>query len=53
MCIRDSPIILGAYYFGWGLAGIWVGQLAQVLARLVGVVARFRSMKWASERNVA
>lgn len=41
------PIILASGAFGWGLTGIWVGQLAQVLARLVGVVWRFRSMRWA------
>ncbi|OEY03796.1 MATE family efflux transporter [Corynebacterium sp. BCW_4722] len=41
------PIILASYAFGWGLTGIWVGQLGQVLARLVGVVWRFNSMKWA------
>lgn len=41
------PIILAAGAFGWGLTGIWVGQLAQVVARLVGVVWRFRSMRWA------
>lgn len=41
------PIILAAGAFGWGLTGIWIGQLAQVTARLVGVVWRFRSMRWA------
>lgn len=41
------PIILAAGAFGWGLTGIWVGQLAQVVARLIGVVWRFRSMRWA------
>ena len=41
------PIILAAGAFGWGLTGIWVGQLGQVLVRLVGVVLRFRSMRWA------
>ena len=41
------PIILAAGVFGWGLTGIWVGQLAQVATRLVGVVWRFRSMRWA------
>lgn len=41
------PIIVGSYFFGWGLTGIWVGQLAQVVTRLIGVVWRFRSMKWA------
>lgn len=42
------PIILASGVFGWGLTGIWVGQLGQVLARLVGVVWRFRSMRWAA-----
>lgn len=41
------PIILAAGAFGWGLTGIWVGQLGQVVARLIGVVWRFRSMRWA------
>jgi len=41
------PIILAAGVFGWGLTGIWVGQLGQVVARLIGVVWRFRSMRWA------
>ncbi|WP_228496173.1 MATE family efflux transporter [Corynebacterium afermentans] len=41
------PIILAAGVFGWGLTGIWVGQLAQVATRLIGVVWRFRSMRWA------
>ena len=41
------PIILASGAFGWGLTGIWVGQLGQVVARLVGVVWRFRSMRWA------
>ena len=41
------PIIVASGVFGWGLTGIWVGQLAQVVVRLVGVVWRFRSMRWA------
>lgn len=41
------PIIVLSAVFGWGLTGIWVGQLAQVVARLVGVVWRFNSMRWA------
>lgn len=41
------PIILASGAFGWGLTGIWVGQLGQVVARLIGVVWRFRSMRWA------
>lgn len=41
------PLTLLSVRFGWGLAGIWAGQLAMVLIRLAGVVARFRSMRWA------
>ena len=41
------PITLMSIAFGWGLTGIWVGQLASVVLRLIGVVVRFRSMKWA------
>lgn len=41
------PIIVASGIFAWGLTGIWVGQLAQVVVRLVGVVWRFRSMRWA------
>ena len=41
------PIILASGAFGWGLTGIWVGQLGQVVARLIGVAWRFRSMRWA------
>ena len=41
------PITLMSIAFGWGLTGIWVGQLASVVLRLIGVVVRLRSMKWA------
>ena len=41
------PVVLLSLHFGWGLAGIWAGHLLSVLIRLVGVVTRFRSMKWA------
>ncbi len=41
------PIIIASGFFGWGLTGIWAGQLGQILVRLVGVVHRFRSMRWA------
>lgn len=41
------PIIVLSAVFGWGLTGIWAGQLTQVVARLVGVVWRFNSMRWA------
>lgn len=41
------PLTLLSVEFGWGLAGIWCGQLAMVCIRLIGVTARFRSMRWA------
>lgn len=41
------PITLLAMAFGWGLAGVWAGLAASIVIRLVGVVLRFRSMKWA------
>ncbi|MDY5785193.1 MULTISPECIES: MATE family efflux transporter [unclassified Corynebacterium] len=41
------PLVVASLLFGWGLAGLWVGHLLSVLMRLVGVVARFRSQKWA------
>ncbi|EEI16801.1 MATE family efflux transporter [Corynebacterium lipophiloflavum] len=41
------PVTLAAAAFGWGLPGVWAGLLASVVIRLVGVVGRFRSMKWA------
>lgn len=41
------PLTLLSVRFGWGLTGIWAGQLAMVLIRLVGVSLRFRSMRWA------
>ena len=41
------PLTLLAMAFGWGLAGVWAGLAASIVIRLVGVVLRFRSMKWA------
>ena len=41
------PLVLAAHFLGWGLAGIWAGHVVSVVLRLVGVVTRFRSMKWA------
>ncbi len=35
-----------------GLTGIWAGLLAFILIRLVAVVLRFRSMRWAVVHNV-
>ncbi len=41
------PLVFLSLSFGWGLAGIWAGHLISVVLRLAGVVARFRSMRWA------
>lgn len=41
------PLTLLSMWLGWGLAGVWVGYFVSVVLRLVGVLWRFRSMKWA------
>lgn len=41
------PLIGVSSLAGWGLTGIWAGQLVALLIRLGGVVHRFASMKWA------
>lgn len=41
------PLTLLSVYFGWGLAGIWAGHCGSIVVRLVGVVWRFQSMRWA------
>lgn len=41
------PVTLASLWFGWGLSGVWAGLAASVALRLVGVVLRFRSEKWA------
>jgi putative MATE family efflux protein len=41
------PLIWSALAFGWGLAGIWSGLAGFMLVRLVAVLARLRSGRWA------
>jgi putative MATE family efflux protein len=41
------PAIWASFAFGWGLVGIWAGLTAFVLARLVAVVWRLRTGRWA------
>ena len=41
------PAIWLSYALDGGLSGIWIGLLAFIAIRLVAVVQRFRSMKWA------
>lgn len=41
------PGIAIAYFAGTGLTGIWCGLAAMIVMRLVGVVWRFQSMRWA------
>lgn len=40
------PPVWLAWYFGWGLTGIWCGLLAFMLLRLVFVTLRYRSDDW-------
>jgi len=41
------PLIWASLAFGWGLAGIWSGLAAFMLVRLVAVLLRVRSGRWA------
>lgn len=41
------PLIWASLAFGWGLAGIWTGLTMFMLLRLITVLARWRSGKWA------
>ncbi|MFD5180473.1 MATE family efflux transporter [Nocardia sp. NPDC058379] len=41
------PLIWLALVFDWGVAGIWSGLVAFMLLRLLAVVARARSGRWA------
>ncbi|GGM38451.1 MATE family efflux transporter [Longimycelium tulufanense] len=41
------PLIWLAMAFGWGLAGVWTGLAAFMVLRLVAVLARTRSGRWA------
>jgi putative MATE family efflux protein len=41
------PLIWASLGFGWGLAGIWTGLALFMLLRLVAVLVRLRSGRWA------
>jgi MATE family, multidrug efflux pump len=41
------PLIWASLALGWGLAGIWTGLVGFMLVRLVAVLARLRSGRWA------
>ena len=41
------PLIWASLGLGWGLAGIWAGLSVFMLIRLVAVLARLRSGRWA------
>jgi putative MATE family efflux protein len=41
------PLIWAGLVFDWGLAGIWSGLAVFMLVRLVAVLARIRSGRWA------
>ncbi|GAA3839986.1 MATE family efflux transporter [Saccharothrix violaceirubra] len=42
------PLIWASYAFDWGLAGVWTGLSAFMVARLVGLVTRTRSEHWST-----
>ncbi|MBY8847959.1 MATE family efflux transporter [Saccharothrix longispora] len=41
------PLVWASHVFGWGLVGIWTGLTAFMVLRLVAVLARTRSGRWA------
>jgi Na+-driven multidrug efflux pump len=41
------PLIWASLWFGWGLAGIWTGLSLFMVLRLVAVLHRVRSDRWA------
>jgi putative MATE family efflux protein len=41
------PLLWLAHAYGWGLAGIWSGWAAFLVVRLVGMVRRIQSGRWA------
>lgn len=41
------PVVWASLHFGWGLAGIWSGLSAFLLIRMITVLARLRSGRWA------
>lgn len=42
------PGVALVYWADTGLTGIWAGLAAMIVIRLIGVVYRFRSMRWAA-----
>lgn len=46
------PGVWISYAVDGGLTGIWTGLLAFIIIRMVAVVLRFRSMRWAVVHNV-
>ncbi len=40
------PLLLATLHFDWGLAGVWWGLNALMIARLVTLAARFASGRW-------
>ncbi len=41
------PVVWASLIFGWGIAGIWTGLTAFMMARLVLGLARTRTARWA------
>jgi Na+-driven multidrug efflux pump len=41
------PVVWMSLAFGWGLAGIWTGLSLFMVLRLIAVVLRMRSGRWA------
>jgi putative MATE family efflux protein len=41
------PVTLAAARFGWGIGGVWAGLTTFIVVRLVGMVWRVRSDRWA------
>ncbi len=44
--IRTLSTLLMVKVFGWGLAGVWLGILADQLSRFIMVALRFKQGKW-------
>ncbi|MFI9593715.1 MATE family efflux transporter [Nonomuraea sp. NPDC052265] len=41
------PVVWASLRFGWGLAGIWTGLSVFLLVRMITLLARLRSGRWA------
>jgi Na+-driven multidrug efflux pump len=46
-CLVFVPIALLSLAFGWGIAGVWVGLDALIVARLAFLGVRFAGRRWA------